>query len=230
MVSDEQRDERRVRTMCGWIGVEISRSRVRTPGRPSYGLYRVRGGTYEPVEGGGLIGETAHVFRQGEWTGYLFDLESIELAVTVAISGRSPAGPADLVLYHPSPKIGRDRPAILVPTRWTSAYRGPRGDAVVPGRSLGEVPHDPARCHMDGQPHLGPCIDRLSSVRSRQREANAAFQADHLERRRYGKDARHARRLGQIATERGGGSAAQRGAALGGRSLPGWGSDAATGL
>ena len=30
---------------------------------------------------------------------------------------------------------------------------------VVPGGSLGEVPHGAAGCHEGGRPHLGPCVD-----------------------------------------------------------------------
>jgi rubredoxin len=34
----------------------------------------------------------------------------------------------------------------------------------LPEPSLGEQPHDPTHCHLDGRPHLGPCIDPLPNV------------------------------------------------------------------
>lgn len=101
-------DERRVRTMAGWIGVEISRSRVRTEGKAGFGMYRVRpaGKVYE-------------------WTAYAFTLEEIERGVNRAIGRGNPTAPYALKLPCLAPG-DPNWPAITVPTRWTSAYRGRR--------------------------------------------------------------------------------------------------------
>lgn len=193
-------DERRVRTVAGWIGVEISKSRVRMPDRAGYGLYRVRGSIVTRIgawqDNGGVV-----QMLWDEWTGYLFELEAVRLALDVAISQGTPAGPAGLVLYHPNPKQGRDRPAILVPTRWTSAYRGPRNGAVrEAARALGPSltsPADPYRVDP-----TDAVVFRLpvgagvpGTVRTRRRAANAAFQAEHKLRRDAGLEARHAAKL-----------------------------------
>ena len=119
-MSDQE--EQRVRVKAGWVGVEISKSRVRTPGKTGFGLYRVR----TAAERHWHVGEPPAV-PAGEWTGYLFELEAIENAVDSAIQTGTHAKPGDLILFHPSPKQARrDKPAMLVRTRWTSAYRGRR--------------------------------------------------------------------------------------------------------
>lgn len=180
-------DERRVRTVAGWIGVEISKSRVRTPDRAGYGLWRVRGSVMVTVQEftDFRSGTITVKHRPAEWTGYLFELEAVWQALAAAISQGTPAGPADLVLYHPNPKQGRDRPAILVPTQWTSAYRGPRNGAAMNA----ELDANRERVHLP----VGAGVP--DTVRNRRRAANAAFQAEHKLRRDAGLEARHAAKL-----------------------------------
>jgi hypothetical protein len=172
-------DEQRVRTMAGWVGVEISKSRVRTPGKAGYGLYRVRG--YRVREdrrrGASGIGRSVQVAEPGEWTAYAFALGQIERAVSVAIQNGMPSRPADMVLALED----RDQTLVRVPTRWTSAYRGRRD------LGMGEVEKAATAA-------LGASLE-TDTPRRRQRAQNAEFQAEHLERRAYGLRARHAAKL-----------------------------------
>jgi hypothetical protein len=136
-------DEQRVRTMAGWIGVEISRSRVRTPGKAGYGLYRVRGSVRRlqvPDDDSRM-----HAGEPTEWTAYAFTLRAVELAVAHAIAKGTPAGPQELHVLAPHAMA-----SVVVPTRWTSTYRGRRDLGV---RAAGEhvnCPHDPEGA--DGNP------------------------------------------------------------------------------
>lgn len=163
-------DEQRVRTEAGWIGVEISRSRVRTPGKAGFGLYRVRGSF--PVVwsvAGGAIDRSPGQSEPTLWTGYLFTPAEIGAAVRAAIMRGKPSAPGDLHLVEApdAVKTGAGGMAAMhvVPTRWTSAYAGRRDFGVVaPGRSLGEVPHEPTGCHEGGRPHLGPCVDSIPAT------------------------------------------------------------------
>jgi hypothetical protein len=216
------RDEQRVRTMAGWIGVEISRSRVRTAGKAGYGLYRVRGS--QPIARAvGTLGPDMKSCEWSEWTPYAFTLEQIERAVREAIGHGQPSGPLPLTMSHALPSPDRS----IVPTRWTPAYRGRRdlgvGDpvAVKPEGAMSEndllrtaldmarvaslvdegllaMTHMP-ECGCEGTARLTAACVRAtldgSTVRSRQRAANNEFQAEHLERRRYGLEARHAAKL-----------------------------------
>jgi hypothetical protein len=153
-------DEQRVRTMCGWIGVEIAKSRVRTPGKAGYGLYRVRGFALlfrhgEGVRCAAYIGDhrcirkadghDAHTLEFGvmPWTGYQFELDVIEAQVRQAIARGKPARPADLYLPKSQVTPG-ERPAVWVPTRWTPAYRGRRDLGVSENAGLCAAPwaHD----------------------------------------------------------------------------------------
>lgn len=171
-------DEQRVRTMAGWIGVEISKSRVRTPGKAGYGLYRVRGSL--PVVWSIRRGETEIDRSPGQgqptlWTPYAFTLPMIRACVEDAIRAGMPDGPGWLRLRAYG--HGWSDPAdTVVPTRWTTAYQG--------RRDLGA----------DAPADLGESLSG-STVRSRQRAANAAFQAEHLKRRQHGLQARHAAKL-----------------------------------
>lgn len=119
-------NEQRVRTMAGWIGVEISRSRVRTAGKAGYGLYRVRGSVAHrtPAELAGLIWgavTTDGLAERGPWTAYAFTLEAIRLAVEHAITKGTPVGPRELHVLAPHATA-----SVVVTTRWTSAYAGRR--------------------------------------------------------------------------------------------------------
>lgn len=149
--------EQRVRTEAGWIGVEISRSRVRTPGKAGYGLYRVR-----PTPRSTDLPEDL----DQTWTAYAFMLEEIRAEVEVAISAGIPVAPSDLWL-RPADGGG----PVGVTTRWTSAYRG-RRDLGVPepvalkpefvaeldalaavlDAGLVRMRHDPDGCHCADPP------------------------------------------------------------------------------
>ena len=188
-------------------------TRVRTPGKAGYGLYRVRG-----VRKNGTL----------PWTEYLFELEAIEAAALTAIENGMPAKPQDLMLYHPSPKQARgDRPVEIVPTRWTSAYRGRRnlGGRIGGQRATGLVVDEPSgpvalkpdyvreldalsalldadlvemvhvegcSCSVADRRFTAACVSETMTPRQRQRAGNAAFQAEHLRRREHGLAARYA--------------------------------------
>jgi hypothetical protein len=172
-------DEQRVRTMAGWVGVEISRSRVRTPGKAGYGLYRVRGS--RPIARAlGTLGPDMKSCEWMSWTAYAFTLGEIQTEIEIAIQVGIPAGPSDLWLRP----AGGGLP-VGVTTRWTSAYRGRRDMGV------SEAQRAQTRA-------LGASLE-TDTVRSRQRAHNTAFQAEHLERRRYGLKARHAAKLARNA-------------------------------
>lgn len=174
-------DERHVKTMAGWIGVEISKSRARNPEREEYGLYRVRGSVGHRTRGE-LAGLTPGsvtpdgMAERGPWTAYAFTLERIESEVHSAIVRGVPAGPIDLVLPKPSPQPP-ELAVWIVPTRWTSAYRG-RRDLGSPGAALVVAPNE-----------------GKSTVRSRQRAANRVFQHEHLKARAWGLEQRRRRKL-----------------------------------
>jgi hypothetical protein len=167
-------DEQRVRTMAGWIGVEISRSRVRTPGKAGYGLYRVRGSvahrTLAELAGlsAGAVTEDGKAER-GPWTAYAFTLRAILAAVEAAIECGQPNGPATMRIAG---QMEFGPVTAAVPTRWTSAYRGRRDLGVSGSAELGR------------RSAVGEVLG--GTVRQRQRAANAKFQAEHLRRRAYG--------------------------------------------
>lgn len=173
--------------MAGWIGVEISRSRVRTPGKAGYGLYRMRGSM---AKGQTRIGQgTLYAFEETEWTAYAFTLDAIYLAVQNSIQGGTPVGPASLMVEVAGWRPGDGEPYRTVPTRWTQAYRG--------RRDLG-MPREPEVT----EPMTA--IAQRSTVRTRQRAANDEFQAEHLKRRAYGLERRHAAKLRRNGTRQNG--------------------------
>jgi hypothetical protein len=204
-------DEQRVRTMCGWIGVEISRSRVRTPGRAGYGLYRVRGSALQRVPGLLAMREPVPT----EWTAYAFTLRAIEQACMAAIECGRPSGPAPMRVAG---TMDGGPVASRVLTRWTPAYRGlrdlgARGAAGLCGRPRRH--EDGCLCLADRRarwlPDEEPEADERdvvgegvlrSTVRSRQRAENREFQAEHLKRREHGLKARHAAKLARGETQR----------------------------
>jgi hypothetical protein len=195
-------DEQRVRTMAGWIGVEISRSRVRRADRAGYGLYRVRGSVSHrtPAELAGLIegAVTADgMAERGPWTAYAFTLEEIDDHVRSAIVNGTPSGPGR---FAPAP-YGDRRQSLGVPTRWTSAYPG--------RRDLGLGADLEALGRADAA--VGAASDRLdetvreivtrSTVRSRQRAGNDAFQAAHMKARAWGLRQRYAAKTARLARQ-----------------------------
>lgn len=132
--------EQEVRTRAGWIGVEISRSRVRTPGRAGYGLYRVRGSL--PVQWSISRGDTEIDRSPGQsqatlWTAYAFTLDEVGRAVTASIECGTPAGPHELCLSDGTQ--GAHVVTHRAPTRWTSAYRGKRNLGEREGPTMGEL-------------------------------------------------------------------------------------------
>lgn len=140
-------DEQRVRTMAGWIGVEISRSRVRTPGKAGYGLYRVRGSVGRPWHETrelkrSAVTEDLHGER-GPWTAYAFTLRAIGAAAEASIECGRPARPATMRVAGRRADLGAVTAA--VPTRWTQAYRGRRdlgvAEVVVPAELRPEAAH-----------------------------------------------------------------------------------------
>lgn len=249
--------------MCGWIGVEISKSRVRTPGKAGCGLYRVRGSILkrEMVEGAFPDRIRREWWDVTEWTAYAFSLSIIENAVAAAIEAGRPESPGDLHLveHANAERTGPGGYAAghVVPTRWTQQYRGRRdlgvsipvavkpefaaeldALAALVGEGLIEMRHvsdgmcgcDVPRafsavcvrltmgercpgCEHELRMHgddgcwftvseagmdksLGcPCSRPGKTARQRQREANAAFQAEHAPRRAAGKAWLHARKL-----------------------------------
>lgn len=140
--------EQRVRTMAGWIGVEISRSRVRTPGKPGYGLYRVRGQERYAAQDS-MTGRWTEpgATRPTEWTAYAFTLEVIDAAVRNSIEQGRPEGPMELRLVEAGSAVRTGSlgyaGGVVVPTRWTPAYRGRRdlGVPVAPASIRTEVGH-----------------------------------------------------------------------------------------
>lgn len=210
-------DEREVRTRAGWIGVEISKSRARSPRNPEYGLYRVRGSM--PVLWSIKQGD-AEIDRspgQGEptlWTAYAFELDVIAAQVTNAIELGTPDGPAELHL--PKRRIERgELPYVTVPTRWTSTYRGRRdlgsvrraeliwGVKTEAAAALSVRVWESMTTHEQQWHGMAQMLDRnylrnklaFSTPRQRQRAYNAAFQREHLKRRKWGLRQRHARKL-----------------------------------
>jgi hypothetical protein len=206
-------DERRVRTMAGWIGVEISRSRVRTAGKAGHGLYRVRGS--KVIERARVtLGPDMKSRELSEWTGYAYTLTEIESAAQAAIESGTHAGPG---LFAPAP-YGDRRQALGIPVRWTSAYRGPR-DLGAPDREVDPIVPVAVRpeyaaelnalvvlldagvvemVHVEGcgcdvpARFTAACVAATMPDRMRQRADNAAFQAAHLRRRAYGLRQRYA--------------------------------------
>ena len=65
------------------------------------------------------------------------------------------------------------------------------------GAGLVEISHV-EDCMCDGDRYQHACLRNSMTVRQRQREQNAAFQADHLERRAHGLEARHAAKLARM--------------------------------
>jgi hypothetical protein len=143
-------DEQRVRTTAGWIGVEISRSRVRTPGKAGFGLYRVRGsrradpldfGQVRELNGTEVPDIRTHV--PTEWTAYAFTLRAIGAAAEASIECGRPARPATMRVAGRRADLGAV--TATVPTRWTSAYRGRRdlgvAEVVVPAEIRPEAVH-----------------------------------------------------------------------------------------
>lgn len=208
-------EEQRVRTMAGWIGVEISRSRVRTPGKAGYGLYRVRGSfpVRWSVRPGEEIDRSPGQSEPALWTAYAFTLEEILGEVRAAIASGTPDGPADLGLCDE--RSAGEQAVFRVPTRWTAAYRGKRNLgvpvpvavrpefaaeldalAVLLGAGLVEMVHvEGCGCENAPERMTVACVRATMPERMRQRADNNEFQAEHLKRREWGLRQRHAQKL-----------------------------------
>lgn len=185
--------EQEVRTRAGWIGVEISRSRVRTPGKAGYGLYRVR----TAAERHWHIPHPV-VTPAGSWTAYAFELDVIDAQIENSIGMGTPESPADLHLPRSRVAPG-EVPYVTVPTRWTHRYQG-RRDL---GADLERLERtDPAvGAALRSYDAMSQSI-RSGTVRSRQREQNREFQAVHKVARDHGLKKRHAEKLARLSNSR----------------------------
>jgi hypothetical protein len=203
--------------MCGWVGVEISKSRKRKAGDPEFGLYRVRGSmpvVWSIGPGDAEIDRSPGQSQPTLWTPYAFTLAGIFLAVQNSIQGGTPAGPTSLTIEVANWKPGDGLPYRTVPTRWTSNYRGRRDLGVRGGELKWGVKTEAARglsmrvwngmSTAEQQDRgMAQMLDRnylrnkfsLQTPRQRQREQNAEFHAEHLERRKYGLRARYAAKM-----------------------------------
>jgi hypothetical protein len=147
------------------------------------------------------------VIPAGEWTPYAFTLDAIEANVRWAIKHGTPDGPG---AWHLVEDISR--PAVdgkwaqhVVPTRWTSAYRGRRDLGVqwLPDAQMTRACQTMALDWVAAMSYEEMDRWRLArepirqTLRDRQRAANAEFQAAHLLRRAAGLRARHAEKLGR---------------------------------
>jgi len=160
-------DEQQVRTRAGWIGVEISKSRVRTPGKPGFGLYRVRGtrtaDRFDPL-GEGTTSALEHL----PWTAYAYGLNVIAAAVTNSIQQGRPEKPMDLHLVEDGTAVktgeGGYAGGTVVPTRWTQQYTGRRDlgvqadhEAWVAGPLARAIREGEALRAEIGDPGVAPC-------------------------------------------------------------------------
>jgi hypothetical protein len=210
--------EQEVRTRAGWIGVEISKSRTRMPGRPGYGLYRVR-----TMPRSTRLAEDLDEM----WSAYAFTLGVIDAAVRNSIEQGMPAGPMELRLVEAGSAVGTGGGGYAamhtVPTRWTQQYRGRRD---LGADHAAEVVWDAFRSRRAAMTHrcplssdggqcrgtvriapeaeVGTCTVcgresdrafRAVTTGQRRRLANRRFQAEHKLRRDAGLAVHHARKL-----------------------------------
>lgn len=203
-------DEQRTRTIAGWIGVEISRSRVRTPGKPGYGLYRVRGSM--PVQWSIRHGKTEIDRSPGQseptlWTAYAFTLSIIAAAVRNSIDQGRPEGPMMLHLVEAGDavKTGEGGYAAMhkVPTRWTSAYQGRRdlGVQAEPiSASIKPGVADPVTGELvpDIESVISEAGERRITASVRRRALNRTAAREFAERRKHGLVRRHAAKSARL--------------------------------
>jgi hypothetical protein len=190
--------------------VEISKSRVRTPGKPGYGLYRVRGLERYNAQGSRTGQWSDDLWRPTEWTAYAYGLGVIDAAVTNSIQQGRPGKPMGLYLVEDATAVktgeGGYAGGAVVPTRWTQQYRGRRDLGIRRGASPSVLVVDEglsaealAVLHGGKVATRGIATDPRQdgkTVRQRRREQNAAFQVEHKVRRDHGLRARHVRKLG----------------------------------
>jgi hypothetical protein len=215
-MSDRDRvHEGMARRMAASIGVEMQRSRSRTPSADGYGLWRVRGSwrEMEPCPGA-VDGGPAWVpiVRVGKWTGYMFTWQAVWDAASRAIRLGVPDRPGAMtVQLVPAAEVPDEATWPEVPTRWTSEYRGSRvlglgGEAeavaVLAGAGLDPRPTDAEgldvallRYDPEVRANFAPETTTALSADQRRRAANREFQAAHKPRRDAGLTARHAAKL-----------------------------------
>jgi len=93
--------------------------------------------------------------------------------------------PSQRIAPEDDPSIAADGPPVGLGLPQTSpdidavdslgAWPGEPGPEVPPGDSLGERRHAGEHCHVEGRPHLGPCVDPTASTQTREQTLHVAL-------------------------------------------------------